>query len=133
MNSRLLVVLLAVFPLWAQVRFTQGAEKISVEIDEAPGPHPDHSDICEAAVRAYEALVGFQTDHPTPYLLRVWNYLDAITQGDGDAERYREFCVGRARGLGRFDPSGLPAATAIGRCDGRRTLQVYWLSVNEAA
>ncbi|MCC7174906.1 MAG: PmoA family protein [Bryobacterales bacterium] len=36
MNSRLLVVLLAVFPLWAQVRFTQGAEKISVEIDGKP-------------------------------------------------------------------------------------------------
>ncbi len=101
-----------------------------VEIDEAPGPHPDHSDICEAAERAYAALVGFQTDHPTPHLLRVWNYLDAITQGVGDAERYRQFCVGRARGLGRFDPRGLPAATAIGRCDGRRTLQVYWLSAD---
>jgi chorismate lyase / 3-hydroxybenzoate synthase len=99
-----------------------------IEIDEAPGEHPDHSDICEASERAYSALVRFLDGHATPHLLRVWNYLDAITQGDGDAERYRQFCVGRARGLGRFDPQGLPAATAIGRCDGRRTLQVYWLS-----
>jgi chorismate lyase / 3-hydroxybenzoate synthase len=101
-----------------------------IEIDEAPGEHADHSDICEAAERAYAALVRFLTrdGHDTPHLLRVWNYLDAITLGDGDAERYRQFCVGRARGLGRFDPQGLPAATAIGRCDGRRTLQVYWLS-----
>ena len=101
-----------------------------IEVDEPPGEHPDHSDICEAAERAYIALVQFLIGSPTPHLLRVWNYLDAITLGDGDAERYRQFCVGRARGLGRFDAHGLPAATAIGRCDGRRTLQVYWLSAD---
>src|SRR3546814_12443298 len=53
---------------------------------------------------------------------------DAITFGDGDAERYREFCVGRARGLGDFDTHALPAATAIGRCDDARVVQVYWLA-----
>ena len=99
-----------------------------IEIDEPLGEHPDHSDICGAAERAYTQLVGFVSGSRTPHLLRVWNYLDAITQGDGDAERYRQFCVGRARGLGRFDTIELPAATAIGRCDGLRTLQVYWLS-----
>ena len=99
-----------------------------IEIDEPVGVHANHSDICEAAERAYTQLVGFVSGSRTPHLLRVWNYLDAITQGDGDAERYRQFCIGRARGLGRFDTIELPAATAIGRCDGRRTLQVYWLS-----
>lgn len=109
-----------------------------IEIDEAgfdgagvDGPvdgHADHSDICEASERAYVQLVDFLAGSRTPHLLRVWNYLDAITQGDGDTERYRQFCVGRARGLGRFDTLALPAATAIGRCDGQRTLQVYWLS-----
>lgn len=101
-----------------------------VEIDEPPGEHADHSDICEAAEQAYTQLVDFVSGSRTPHLLRVWNYLDAITQGDGDAERYRQFCVGRARGLGRFDTLSLPAATAIGRCDGQRTLQVYWLSAD---
>ncbi|TDK18569.1 pteridine-dependent deoxygenase, partial [Luteimonas aestuarii] len=43
-------------------------------------------------------------------------------------ERYRRFCVGRARGLGDFDATALPAATAIGRCDDDRTIQVYWLA-----
>jgi chorismate lyase/3-hydroxybenzoate synthase len=110
----------------------------AIEVDEATGERgvgerasseqPDHSDICEASERAYAALVRFVEGSDTPHLLRVWNYLDAITLGDGDAERYRQFCIGRARGLGSFDPLGLPAATAIGRCDGRRTLQVYWLS-----
>lgn len=101
-----------------------------IEIDEAPGEHPDHSDICEAAERAYSAMVSFVSGSRTPHLLRMWNYLDAITQGDGDTERYRQFCIGRAHGLGRFDTFELPAATAIGRCDGQRTLQVYWLSAD---
>ncbi len=81
-----------------------------------------------AARRVYEALVAFTRGSSLPHLLRVWNYLDAITLGDGDAERYRAFCVGRARGLGDFDAHALPAATAIGRCDDARTIQVYWLA-----
>jgi chorismate lyase/3-hydroxybenzoate synthase len=81
-----------------------------------------------AAAHAYERLTAFIRDSDTPYLLRIWNYLDAITRGEGDAERYRQFCVGRARGLGAFDPARLPAATAIGRCDDARVLQVYWLA-----
>ena len=84
------------------------------------------------AERAYAQLVRFVRDSDTPHLLRIWNYLDAITLGDGDTERYRQFCVGRARGLGDFDASGLPAATAIGRCDDDRTLQVYWLAARES-
>src|SRR5690606_15023364 len=41
---------------------------------------------------------------------------------------YRRFCVGRVSGLGQLDAARLPAATAIGRCDGQRVLQVYWLA-----
>ncbi len=119
-------------PQTSQIRWsTDGQLTFGViEIDEPAGEHPDHSDISEAAERAYSQLVDFVSGSRTPHLLRVWNYLDAITQGDGDTERYRQFCVGRARGLGRFDITELPAATAIGRCDGQRTLQVYWLSAD---
>src|SRR5690606_13908351 len=76
----------------------------------------------------YRSLTRFVAGSDYPYKLRAWNYLDAITQGEGDAESYRRFCVGRARGLGDFDASTLPAATAIGRCDQNRTIKVYWLS-----
>jgi chorismate lyase/3-hydroxybenzoate synthase len=62
----------------------------------------------------------------------MWNYLSGITLGEGDRERYREFCVGRARGLGRFEDHQLPAATGIGRSDEVRTLQVYWLAARQA-
>lgn len=85
-----------------------------------------------AAEKAYSQLVGFLGRSGTPQLLRVWNYLDAITLGQGDGERYREFCVGRARGMGDFDASRLPAATAIGRCDDERVIQIYWLAAREA-
>ena len=88
----------------------------------------DPSGIATAAAAAYRQMTAFIEASDTPHLLRIWNYLDAITDGQGDAERYRQFCIGRARGLGEFDPARLPAATAIGRCDGARKLQVYWLS-----
>lgn len=94
----------------------------AIEVDEAA------IGIVAAAEHAYARLAGFLQGSQTPHLLRIWNYLDAITLGEGDAERYREFCVGRARGLGSFDASRLPAATAIGRCDDARVIQVYWLA-----
>lgn len=90
------------------------------------------SDIEAAAADAYAMLSTFLTKCGFPHLLRTWNYLDAVTEGDGDAERYRRFCVGRVRGLRSLDEAALPAATCIGRFDGVRRLQVYWLSAREA-
>src|SRR5690606_26521212 len=95
----------------------------AIEVDEAR-----LGGITAAAEHAYARMTAFVGASDTPHLLRVWNYLDAITLGEGDAERYREFCIGRARGLGDFDVRRLPAATAIGRCDDARVVQVYWLA-----
>lgn len=95
---------------------------IEIDEDDAAGG------IEAAATSAYAKLIAFTRGSGTPHLLRIWNYLDAITLGHGDAERYRAFCVGRARGLGDFDAQTLPAATAIGRCDDARVVQVYWLA-----
>jgi chorismate lyase/3-hydroxybenzoate synthase len=97
-----------------------------IEVDE------DKIGIEEAAALAYGALSELIGGSRTPYLLRMWNYISGITLGEGDRERYREFCVGRARGLGRFDNQQLPAATGIGRSDEVRTLQVYWLAARQA-
>ena len=102
----------------------------AIEVDEPAGHDGagDHSGILLAAEHAYRQMARFVSGGDYPYLLRVWNYLDAITLGEGDNERYRQFCIGRARGLGDFDTATLPAATAIGRCDDARTIQVYWLA-----
>lgn len=94
----------------------------AIELDECDG------DIESAARDAYGQLLDFVVQRGYPHLLRIWNYLDAITEGADDDERYRRFCIGRAAGLGDFDSARLPAATAIGLRDGRRRLQVYWLA-----
>ncbi|MBS0571032.1 MAG: pteridine-dependent deoxygenase [Proteobacteria bacterium] len=79
-----------------------------------------------AARHAYTSLVQWARRSATPHFQRIWNYLDAINDGEGDAERYRLFCAGRAAGMyGAF--AAYPAATAIGVRDGRRMLQVYAL------
>ena len=56
--------------------------------------------IRSTAEKLYAAMRQFQEHCGFPHLLRMWNYFDAINEGDGDVERYRQFCVGRARGLG---------------------------------
>ena len=99
------------------------ATYFAIEVDEA-----QHGGIVEAAAHAYRTLTAFVEASPTPHLLRLWNYLDAINLGDGDAERYRLFCDGRARGINAAARSRYPAATAIGRQDGVRVLQVYGLA-----
>ena len=95
----------------------------ALQIDETR-----HDGIAGATEHAYARLLPALPQHGYPHLLRIWNYLDAIVEGEGDDERYRQFCIGRVRGLGDVDPGSLPAATAIGRLDGVRVLQVYWLA-----
>lgn len=107
-----------------EIRWSSDGELLFGAIEVAEG----EGGIAEAARTAYAAMSEFVSKRSFPHLLRIWNYLDAITLGEGDAERYRQFCVGRAQGLGQFEAELLPAATAIGRCDDERVLQVYWLA-----
>lgn len=93
----------------------------------------DAGDIEAATVQAYARLQGWLAHSGYPHPLRIWNYMDAITQGEGDAERYRRFCVGRARGIARaLAPAELPAATAIGHPHPTGRLQLYWLAARTA-
>jgi len=95
-----------------------------LEVDEAA-----HGGIAAAARHAYATLQAWcRAGDGQRHVLRMWNYLDAINQGSGDDERYRQFCSGRAAGMNGLFADGYPAATAIGRRDGRRTLQLYWLA-----
>ena len=94
-----------------------------VEEDErAYGGIRSTAETLYAAVRKFQEQCGF------PHVLRMWNYLDAINEGDGDAERYRQFCVGRAAGLGRPNGTRLPAATAIGRQQPTHQMQIFWVA-----
>ncbi len=67
-----------------------------------------------------------------PHLLRVWNFFGAINSGQGDEERYRRFCVGRAEVLGPLPAGGYPAATAIGIPGPPGRVQVAFLAARTA-
>lgn len=95
----------------------------AIELDEAA-----HGGIDATAAAAYRQLLDFTAGSAQPHVQRVWNYLADINQGDGDDERYRHFCSGRAVGMNGGFGASFPAASAIGRSDGVRVLQVYWLA-----
>jgi chorismate lyase/3-hydroxybenzoate synthase len=104
----------------------------AIEADEAR-----HGGIEAAADAAYRAIAALLAEHrfsdgAPGHILRLWNYMDAINEGDGDAERYRQFCAGRARGITSAARNGYSAATAVGRRDGIRVLQVYGLAARLA-
>jgi chorismate lyase/3-hydroxybenzoate synthase len=80
----------------------------AVAVEETDG------DIESAAALAYDRLLTCVRPSAHPYLLRIWNYFAAINAGQGDQERYRRFCVGRARAVDGMFNDPPPAATAIG-------------------
>jgi chorismate lyase/3-hydroxybenzoate synthase len=92
----------------------------------------DFGGIAATTRAAYAALSAWRTRSATPHVLRLWNYVDAINDGGGDAERYRQFCAGRAAGIDAATAANYPAASAIGVRDGRRVLQVCALAARRA-
>lgn len=109
------------------VRFVRGLDlsmgHIAMDLREFP-------DVDEASKIAYEELQAFLGRSPHHWPLKIWNYIPGINEGQGDQERYRQFCVGRARALaaGYGDQPPMPAATAIGVDAAEPALQVYFLA-----
>jgi len=95
----------------------------ALELDER-----EHGGPAGAARFAYARLRDFIGERDEQEVLRIWNYQGAINRGDGDAERYKLFCDGRAEGCGDWFARGYPAATAIGHHGDPHLLQVYLLA-----
>ncbi|MEO7071605.1 MAG: pteridine-dependent deoxygenase [Rhodanobacter sp.] len=99
----------------------------AIEVDErehgGPGPAAEH---------AYTQLRQFVATRAEHHVLRLWNYLADINHGAGDAERYKQFCDGRARGMASFFGDGFPAASALGHHGRQHLLQVYLLACDQA-
>jgi chorismate lyase/3-hydroxybenzoate synthase len=91
--------------------------------------------LLEATEAAYLGMLGLHGDSPYRHVWRVWNFVTAINEGDGDDERYRQFCLGRARAFaatrGGSPAIGYPAASAVGKQDGRRSVEVCWFAGRE--
>lgn len=98
----------------------------SIDLDER-----EHGGADAAAAFAYASLREFVGQRAEQHVLRIWNYLGTINEGEGDAEHYKHFCDGRARGMGDFFADGFPAATAIGHRGAAHRLQVYLLACDQ--
>lgn len=59
------------------------------------GPRESH--LASDSHSQFSTLLDLLGERGYPHLLRVWNYLPGINDGDGDRERYRRFNAGRAR------------------------------------
>ena len=111
---------------WDGLHFAQGANltmgHIAIEANAAG--------IRASSRLAYERLQSYLEQAPHPWALKIWNYVPGINHGEGDAERYRQFCLGRAEAVS-IDPAispPLPAATGIGTPLDEPALQVYFLA-----
>lgn len=103
--------------LFGQVSFVE-AELTALGVDRA-------------VFQAYARINHLLHSRGYPHWLRMWNFLSHITEGEGDAERYRLFNTGRGRALElkREIERQLPAATAIGTAEGGLT--IYFIGATE--
>lgn len=104
---------------------SQDFAAVQVRVDER------EAGIVAATETAYRHLLRAVRGSPQPYLLRVWNYFAQINEGTEDDERYRRFCVGRARAVDAAFNQPPPAATAIGTDGEPDVLQVIALCTRD--
>lgn len=90
-------------------------------------------DLVADSKAAYAELMVKVRASKHPYLIRIWNYLADINDGNEDAERYRQFCVGRAQAVDAQFNDPPPAATAIGYLGENHGLFVIALCANQKA
>jgi chorismate lyase/3-hydroxybenzoate synthase len=78
---------------------------------------------------AYQSLFRAAGDF---HLVRVWNHIGRLNEGDGDEERYRHFCVGRHDAFAAvgWSKEHYPSASGIGMRDG--ALAIYALAARDA-
>lgn len=98
----------------------------AVDLDESEHGGPEGT--VEFAYARLRRLLEQRAEH---HVLRIWNYIGAINQGEGDAERYKHFCDGRGRGMSTFFADGFPAASALGHHGQAQQLQVYLLACDQ--
>ena len=88
--------------------------------------------LADATQAAYRSLLRFQSESPYRHVWRMWNYVADINAGEGDEERYRQFCLGRARAfaaeMADAPAISYPAASAVGKRGSARTLEVCWIA-----
>jgi chorismate lyase/3-hydroxybenzoate synthase len=111
------------------VRYAEDGEHCAgwLRVEEAAA-----GNLAEATELAYRSLLRFQAQSPYRNVWRMWNYVADINAGEGDEERYRQFCLGRARAfaaeMADAPAIGYPAASAVGKRGSPHTLEVCWIA-----
>ncbi len=81
----------------------------------------------------YEALLKVTSQLGYPHLLRAWNYIEGVNIGQGDSERYKQFCLGRHNAFQSHSQhkgdASYPAASAVGHH--ANTLTAYILAAKQ--
>lgn len=90
-------------------------------------------DPADAALRVYRNIFASLRNAACGRIVRMWNYLPHINAGSGDQERYRRFCLGRARAFDEApDMAGQwPAGTAVGALSGEDLLVSFLAGCGE--
>ena len=86
------------------------------------------ADVRAQTTEVYTALLRLVRELDCGQVVKIWNHVPDITRGDGDQERYRQFCLGRGEVCDRYwQGAALPAGTAVGAVPGA-PLQVILLA-----
>ena len=80
----------------------------------------DGGDLRGLSRDAYDALLEAALSRGYPNIVKAWNYIARINEGEHDIERYQQFCLGRGEIYdARLAPEErAPSATAIGSLPG---------------
>lgn len=91
----------------------------------------EHPSLDTAAFEGYRRILAFQRHMGYRHALRMWNFFPGINDGAADAERYKQFSLGRAKTYDEFAnfERALPAASAIGSY--QPGLIVYFIAARE--
>lgn len=96
-------------------------------------PGGDAAELEAATSFAYRELLAGAARLGYPHPLRTWNVVPHINRVDGELERYRLFCRGRAEAFeacyGRLFQPLLPASSAVGGPEGN--LVVWFVAARE--
>jgi len=84
-----------------------------------------------AVKESYLRLLSLIGRRDYPHIVRAWNYMADINLGNGETERYKQFCVGRQQAFleYRYNPEQYPSACALGH-DQQQTV-IYLLAAKE--
>ncbi|MFK7978195.1 MAG: hypothetical protein AB8C02_18825 [Halioglobus sp.] len=113
-----------------EIRWSQSEEMLFAGLWVEEGAFDSQHDAVHVA---YKRLLQHIQNRGFPVIVRAWNYMPAINEGEGDNERYRRFCSGRQAAFTECDQErfGYPSACALGSSGGKTV--IYLLASREAA